>query len=70
MKDLLEALAIFASKYPDLYSPFHCEHDTLTVMCDPAQFTEEEITKLESLGFFIPQDLAEDCFQSFRFGRA
>jgi hypothetical protein len=67
-KDLLEALEILA-KYPSNFtSPLHCEHDHLTVMADPDQFTDDELIRLERLGFFPKRD--EGVFCSFRFGSA
>ena len=69
MKDLIEALQIFA-KYGDPYSPTHCEHDVLTVMIDPDDVSDEDKARLDELGFFPGSDWAENVFQSFRFGSA
>ena len=63
MKDLIEALTIFA-KYTDSYSPTGCEHDTLYVQVDPDQVSEEDKTKLDELGFFV----SDNHFESYRFG--
>lgn len=68
MKDLIEALTIFA-KYGDPYSPTHCEHDVLTVMIDPADVSEEDKVRLEELSF-TPDNYGDDYFTSFRFGSA
>ena len=65
MKDLLEAIKIFL-KYDNPYSPFHCEHDTLTVDIDPAIVSEGDRDRLEELGFHSFE--GDDCFTSFRFG--
>lgn len=72
MNDLIEALELMRSKLTlDIRSPFHCEHDTLTVVgVDPALFTEGELARLDELGFFVTEDCGERFFQSFRFGSA
>lgn len=49
--DLLEALTLLARHQSNDISPFHCEHDTLTVMADPEKFTAEELARLDKLGF-------------------
>lgn len=69
MKDLIEALQIFL-KYGNPYAPTHCEHDVLTVMIDPSDVTDEDILKLEKLGFNVGSDYGEEMFTSFRFGSA
>lgn len=69
MKDLIEALIIFA-KYGDPYSPTHCEHDVLTVMIDPADVSEEDKARLEELSFHPGSEYGEEMFTSFRFGSA
>jgi hypothetical protein len=66
MKDLIEALTIFA-KYKDWEWPTHCEHDVLTIM----GITEEEVSKedrerLNKLGFLW----GDEAWISFRFGSA
>ena len=71
MKDLIEALMIFA-KYKDLQYPTHCEHDTLMIM----GVTEDEVSetdqkRLDELGFFWSDDQeTEPCWKSFRYGSA
>lgn len=65
MKELIEALNIFL-KYGDKPYPFHCEHDELTVDYDPSNFSEEDIEKLEKLGF--SSDKEERRFYSFKYG--
>lgn len=67
-KDLAEAIEIF-SKYAEGERPFHCEHDTLHVMADPAKYTKEELDRLYDLGFYVGED-DEDQFYSFRYGSA
>lgn len=64
--DLIRALTLLAT-HGDEVSPFHCEHDTLHVMANPAAFTAEELALLESLGF-LPDD--DGTFYSFRYGSA
>ena len=67
MKDLIEALTIFA-KYTDEQQPTCCEHDTLYVLVDPEKVTTADKTRLEALGFIADAD--EGHFYSFRFGSA
>ena len=67
MKDLLEAIAIFA-KYTDAKHPTCCEHDILYVLVDPADVTAEDRTRLQALGFEAHE--ADRNFQSYRFGSA
>lgn len=71
-RDLLEALNILARHPGSDISPFHCEHDELTVMADPADFTAEEIAHLDDLGFHAgrPGSESEGTFYSYRFGSA
>lgn len=65
MNDLIEALTIFSKYTQDKY-PTHCEHDELMILVDPALVSDEDITRLDELGFF-PSD---EYFKSFRFGSA
>lgn len=65
---LLDGLALLATHQNNEYSPFHCEHDTLTVMAEPSHFTGAELAELEVLGFFPSGD--GETFTSFRFGSA
>lgn len=66
MNELIEALTIFA-KYTQDDHPTHCEHDTLMVLVDPSDVSEEDIVKLNELGFHASDDRN---FYSFRFGSA
>jgi len=68
MDDLIEALQIFR-KYGNSHYPTHCEHDVMTVCINPDDVSEEDILRLDTLGFFASCD-SDDCFQSFRFGSA
>lgn len=63
MKDLIEALTIFA-KY-DEDDNVHCEHDELFICIDPSEVSEEDLKRLEELSF-TPNSV--DGFSSFRFG--
>jgi hypothetical protein len=69
MKQLIEALQIFL-KYGNLDYPTHCEHDTLMICgIDPKIVSEEDIKKLDELGFFVGEEFP-DTFISFRYGSA
>lgn len=69
MNDLIEALQILAKHMDDsAYSPTHCEHDILLVMCDKQELPEEDVKKLDELGFFFSKE--HYCWASFRFGSA
>jgi hypothetical protein len=65
MKDLIEALQIFL-KYGNPDYPTNCSHDLLTVCIDPTLVSQEDIQKLDELGFFVAE--ADECFQSWKFG--
>lgn len=66
--ELILALALLAKHQANAINPFHCEHDTLTVMSDPERFTPEELAQLDDWGFFPDED--GECFTSFRYGSA
>lgn len=65
MKDLIEALSIMYKYMGDKRNPTHCEHDKLHVDCNPEEVSEEDMAKLDKLGFF-PDEF--DGFSSYRFG--
>jgi len=67
MDDLIEALLIFR-KYGNPEWPTHCEHDVMHVSIDPHDVSEEDIDRLDELGFF--EDDEFDCFKSYKFGSA
>jgi len=68
MKDLIEALQIFA-QYTDTKWPTHCEHDILMIMkVGQDEVSEQEAERLEELGFHWSTEY--DCWASFRFGSA
>lgn len=68
MKDLIEALTIFAKYTEDAY-PTHCEHDVLYVLINPTKVHADDLARLEQLSF-TPDTETGDCFKSFRFGSA
>tara|TARA_R110000868_G_scaffold404685_1_gene683116 strand:- start:539 stop:742 length:204 start_codon:yes stop_codon:yes gene_type:complete len=65
MNDLIEALQILL-KYGNPNNPTNCEHDELMVVIHPSNVSEEDIKKLDELGFFVNEEY--ECFSSFRFG--
>lgn len=67
MDDLIEALKMFKEK-GDTHYPFHCEHDTLYMNTEYVadQFSEEELKRLEELGFMWHE--GNRYFMSHRFG--
>lgn len=68
MKDLIEALQIFA-KYVNPYAPTNCVHDELCIMeVHKNQLNEQEQNRVEELGFFW--DEYDEAYKSFRFGSA
>ena len=68
MSDLIEALQILL-KYGNPRWPTHCEHGILTICyIDPKDVSQEDISRLEKLGFIISDE--EDVFISYRFGSA
>lgn len=66
MDDLIEAFKIFR-KYSDTKYPTHCEHDVMYVQVDPNKVGDEDLKKLNKLGFNPSQDDLE-CFYSYKFG--
>jgi len=70
MKDLIEALQILL-KYGNPDYPTHCEHDILTICgIEPVNVSEEDIKRLDELGFFIGNEYGEKAFHSYKFGSA
>jgi hypothetical protein len=69
MNDLIEALQILA-KYGNPTFPTHCEHDVLFISPEisPILVSDEDINKLEELGFFVSVEYGEELFKSYRFG--
>ena len=68
MKDLIEALQIFL-KYTNVKYPTHCEHDVMYIMdVDPISVSQEDLMKLEKLGFFVSEE--DEGFISYKFGSA
>jgi hypothetical protein len=70
MYNLIEALIILA-KYARPDRPTYCEHDVLFISPEisPILVSDEDINKLEELGFFVTDEDGEECFKSHRFGR-
>lgn len=68
MDDLIKALQIFR-KYTDAKYPTGCEHDVLYVYVDPADVSDEDIARLDKLGFDVDNGVGY-CFSSSRFGSA
>ncbi|MCK9557056.1 MAG: hypothetical protein M0R50_03315 [Candidatus Cloacimonetes bacterium] len=65
MDDLIEALTILR-KYGNPEHPTHCEHDELTVAISPEGVSEDDINKLDELGFYAVESM--ECFCSHKFG--
>lgn len=70
MKDLLEAFTIFNKYISGKTYPTHCEHDVMSVQCDPEIVSDEDKARLQGLGFIIGSGDNDGCFVSFRFGSA
>ena len=52
-------------------SPSSLEHDILTICgIDPANVSDEDIDKLNKLGFFVGEEYGDPQFHSFKFGSA
>lgn len=66
LSDLIAALNIFL-KYGDEAYPTNCQHDTLRVYPASMEISEEDMKKLDELGF-IPDSEFEGAFVSYRFG--
>lgn len=65
MDDLIEALQIMR-KYDNPNYPFHCEHDTLYTCISSEGVPQEDIDRLDELGFFVDDE--DGCFKSYTFG--
>ncbi len=66
MKDLIEALKIFEKYIGDEKYPTWAEHDEFGVNCPINGMSEEDIKKLDELGFFWSGEY--ECFVSFKYG--
>ena len=64
MLELIEALQIML-KHGDVSHPTHCEHDELHIYPNSMEFTDEELARLDDLGFFLN---GADGFMSFKYG--
>jgi hypothetical protein len=65
MEDLIESLNIF-KKYDKGQYPTHCEHDKMFFSVSPDEVSDEDIERLDELGFWVDEEF--DCFSSFKFG--
>ncbi len=65
MNDLIKAFQIFA-KYTDDDHPTMCEHDIMYVNVEADIVTNEDVTLLEQLYFYVDED--NNNFYSTRFG--
>lgn len=69
MKDLIEALTIFAKYQADTRWPTLCQHDVLSITgVDKDAVSAEDQARLNALGF--KWDGVEQNWYSFRFGSA
>lgn len=66
MEKLIEALQIFL-KYGNPDFPTHCEHDVLFVDINPELVSEEDLKKLDEIGFY-PSEENPEGFISYKFG--
>ena len=64
---VIEALTIF-KKYDNPHNPFCCEHDTLHVMIEYKDVSDDDKKRLDELGFI--EDSENGTFLSFRYGSA
>lgn len=70
MEKLIQALQILL-KYGNPDYPTHCEHDLLTICgIEPSDVSEEDIAKLDELGFFVGDEYGEEAFHSYKYGSA
>jgi hypothetical protein len=70
MEKLIEALQILL-KYGNPDYPTHCEHDVLTICgIEPSDVSEEDIAKLDELGFHVGNEYGEEAFHSYKYGSA
>lgn len=70
MEKLIQALQILL-KYGNPDYPTHCEHDILTICgIEPSDVSEEDIAKLDELGFFVGDEYGEEAFHSYKYGSA
>lgn len=70
MEELVEAFQIFLKYGKDIKYPTHCEHDVMHVNVSPDLVSEDDIARLDELGFHVSEEWGEAHFKSFRFGSA
>lgn len=66
IKQLIEALQIFAKYVNDNDYITHCEHDELYVVVKEEKVSEKDKKRLKELGF----DIKDGIFSSYRHGSA
>lgn len=66
MKDLIQALKIFEKYIGDKKYPTWAEHEIFGVVCPIEKMSEEEIKKLEELGFYWNEEY--NSFYSYKYG--
>lgn len=66
MKDLIEALTIFAKYQINTRNPTHCSHDKLAIMYVGELLSPEDAKRLNELGFLWSE--SDECWISFRYG--
>lgn len=64
MEELIEALTIML-KHGNVSYPTHCQHDELHIYPNSMDFTDDEMKRLDELGF-MPNGC--DGFMSFKYG--
>lgn len=65
MDELIEALQIF-KKYTNEKYPCWCAHDEFHICVEPEEVSDEDIEKLEELGFEPDEETNDFC--SFKYG--
>lgn len=65
--NLIEALTIMR-KYANPSFPTNCSHDLLYVNVSPELVSEEDLARLDALGFHPDTEFASDGFVSYLFG--
>lgn len=69
VKDLIEALTIFAKYQRETRWPTVCSHDLMSIVgVTLDEVTSDDAKRLEELGFFWSE--YEESWQSYRFGSA
>jgi hypothetical protein len=72
MEDLIKALQILL-KYGNPDNPTNCVHDELWICgINPDIVSDDDIQKLDELGFFVSNEFGEDNkqFKNYKYGSA